>query len=89
MMILFGWIMLVLSVVVQMLFLQRNEEAVSVVSGIICTIQCVLLVVTILPVERALKENFNQDGTKNKIFIKAEEQQIKIGKNNICHIRIC
>ena len=42
--------------------LRWNRELLSTWSGTILLIQCVLLLVTILPVEGALKRNFDRDG---------------------------
>ena len=50
------------------LWISSDEESAvkifSVVSLILCILQTAFLVLSILPVEKALKQNFNPDGTK-------------------------
>lgn len=59
-----GWIALVPSVVVQFLLLGKGEQTVGIVGGILVTVQTVVLLVTILPVERALKRTFDENGKR-------------------------
>lgn len=55
-----GWIMLVLSIIVQLPFVKATENQVGVVGAIICTVQCVVLIVSIFPTEKALKRTFKE-----------------------------
>lgn len=59
-----GWILLIPSIAVQLPFLHSNDDIVSIVGGILCTVQITVLLASIIPVERALKQNFNPDGTR-------------------------
>lgn len=59
-----GWIMLLLSIAVQLPFFQSGDQVIGIVGGILCAVQCVILILSILPVEKALKENFHRDGTR-------------------------
>lgn len=59
-----GLAALVLSAVVQFPFLRASEAVVGTVGGIISFAQVILLLCTILPVERALRANFDQDGRR-------------------------
>ena len=40
-----------------------DENTIGVVGGILVTIQCVILIVSIYTTEKALKKHFNDDGT--------------------------
>lgn len=59
-----GIIMLVLTVLVQIPFFRSNDDIIGVVGAILCTIQLVVLIGSIFPVEVALKKNFSDDGTR-------------------------
>lgn len=59
-----GWIMLLPSVLIQIPFFHSNEDVVGVVGGILCTIQVVILIISIFPTEAALKRTFYDDGTR-------------------------
>ena len=59
-----GWIMLIPSIIVQFPFFNSDDNMIGVVGGILCTIQCVILIISIFPTERALKRNFTDDGTR-------------------------
>lgn len=59
-----GWIMIFLSILVQIPFFHGTENTVGIVGGVICALQCILLVGSIVPTERALKKTFCKDGTR-------------------------
>lgn len=59
-----GWIMLVISVVVQLPFLKSGEDAVGILGFVLCMVQCVVLVLSIIPTEQALKRTFDKDGVR-------------------------
>ena len=59
-----GWIMLIPSIIVQFPFFNSDDNMIGVVGVILCTIQCVILIISIFPTERALKRNFTDDGTR-------------------------
>jgi len=59
-----GWIMLFISVVVQLPFINSGDDVIGIVSIILITIQCVILIGSVIVVEMALRQNFNTDGTR-------------------------
>lgn len=59
-----GWITLCISVIVMLSVLSKDIQTVSVVGGVLCGIQCILLIATIFPIERALKQKFDRFGRK-------------------------
>ena len=59
-----GWIMLIPTILVQLPFMKSNEDVVGTVEAILCTIQCVVLIATIFPTEKALKANFDKNGNR-------------------------
>lgn len=59
-----GWWMLFVSAAVQIPFFGSSEDLVSAVGGGISMVQCVILIGSIFPVERALKREFFEDGRR-------------------------
>ena len=59
-----GWIMFFPSLLVNFPFYYSTDEAIEIVGSIIVTIQCVVLVFSIIPTEKALKKTFKDDGTR-------------------------
>ena len=59
-----GTAMLVVSAVAHVPFYGCNEDTVASVSLVITMIQLVILFLSIVPTEIALKRNFNDDGTR-------------------------
>lgn len=59
-----GWIMLIVSVVVQLPFVKSSEDAVGVLGAILCMVQCAVLILTIFPTEKALRRNFDENGVR-------------------------
>jgi len=57
-------IILVLSIILMLLVLGKDEKVVANCGTVICVLQVVMILVSIIPVECALKKNFNDDGTK-------------------------
>lgn len=41
-----------------------NENTTGIAGGILVTIQCIVLIVSIYPTEKALKKHFNDDETR-------------------------
>lgn len=50
------------SILVQIPFIHGSEDMVGVVGGILCTIQTVVLIVSVIPTEMALKRTFTESG---------------------------
>ena len=59
-----GLFMLALSVFVSVVLLGTNDSTYSIISLIFVLVQCVVLIVSIFPVEIALKKMFKEDGTR-------------------------
>lgn len=58
-----GWAILVPIILAQIPFYHKSEDIIGNVTLIINVIGCTILILSILPTERALKKNFNEDGT--------------------------
>lgn len=61
-----GWMMLIPTIVIQIPFYGKSDNAIGTLSIVICVIECIILLISILPTEKALKETFNEDGTRKK-----------------------
>lgn len=59
-----GWIMLFFSALIPIPFYRENDSVIGAAGGILCMIQCVVLLVSIFPTEKALKRNFTDDGMR-------------------------
>ena len=59
-----GWIILGISVVVLIPFFNSTYDTIGIVAGISVAVQCVLLVMSYIPTEIALKRTFFEDGTR-------------------------
>lgn len=59
-----GWVMLILSLLLQLPFLHQTENTRTIIGGILCTIQCIIVLLSIFPTEFALKKTFHEDGTR-------------------------
>lgn len=59
-----GWIMLIISVLVQLPFYHATEKTVEIMCVILSTMQCVTLIVSLIPTERALKSHFTNEGLR-------------------------
>ncbi len=59
-----GWIILIPSILVQLPFIHSSDNVIGSIGAIICTVQCILLIVSIFPTEHALKRTFFEDGTR-------------------------
>ena len=59
-----GWIMLVPSILLQLPFIRSTEDVVGGVGAIICTIECAVLILSIVPTEKALQRTFDSNGVR-------------------------
>ena len=59
-----GWIMLIPSFVVHIPFYRSAENLIGLVAAVLCTIQCVILILSVFPTEKALKRAFTEDGIR-------------------------
>ena len=59
-----GLFMLALSVLVSILLLRMSDSTCSMIFLIFVLLQCIILIVSIIPTELALKKMFYEDGTR-------------------------
>ena len=59
-----GWIMLPITVILLLLVMGRDEECVGMAGGMICLLQMIPLLGSIIPTEIALRRTFDQNGEK-------------------------
>lgn len=59
-----GLIMLTISIIVSVLIFAYVDEAQGIIDAILVTIQTIVLIVSIFPVEKALKNNFDGNGNR-------------------------
>jgi uncharacterized membrane protein len=57
-----GWVMLIPSIIIQLPFYNSSVDTIGMVCGILCAVQCVFLVGSIIPTEIALRRKFTDDG---------------------------
>lgn len=61
-----GWTMLVISPVVMLFLLGKDDGIVGNVGGALCLVQVIALIIPIFPTERALKRAFDPDGNRRQ-----------------------
>lgn len=61
-----GWILFVLSLIAHIPFYGASDNAVAILAGILCTVQVVALLASIIPTEMALKKNFDDEGKRRE-----------------------
>ncbi|MCL2014135.1 MAG: SdpI family protein [Oscillospiraceae bacterium] len=59
-----GWVMLPVSICAMLLVIEKEVGTVGIFGGVIALIQCVFLVVPIIPTERALRKKFDEHGNR-------------------------
>ena len=59
-----GWIMLIVSVIIYFPIHGKSDHVIGWTGGILTMLQCVVLIVSIIPTERALKKTFNREGIR-------------------------
>jgi uncharacterized membrane protein len=59
-----GWIMLIPSIIIQLPIYNSADNTIGMVGGILCTVQCVFLIISIFPTETALRKNFTDEGIR-------------------------
>lgn len=62
-----GWIILAGSVAVMLLVSGGNEDTVGLVGGVLCTVQCIVMMLPIFSTEAALKKTFDKNGRRRSI----------------------
>ena len=58
------WLCCPITVIFMLLVIGKNEDCVGSIGGIICGVQLIPLIGSILPTEIALKKNFDKNGTR-------------------------
>lgn len=61
-----GWAVLVVSVIPMLAVLGKDEDTIGWVSTVICLLQLIPLLCSIVPVERALKKTFDESGNRRE-----------------------
>ncbi len=61
-----GWIMLIPTAVIQIPLYGKSHDAKGCLGIIICIVECVILLVSIIPTEKALKAAFTDDGIRKQ-----------------------
>ena len=59
-----GWILLIPSIAVHFPFYHSADDAIGALGGILCLAQCGVMTASIFFIERALKRNFTEFGTR-------------------------
>ena len=61
-----GWIILAPTVLANLPFVGKGDDAISVVSTVVLIVQMLILVATVIPTERALKRAFDENGERKQ-----------------------
>lgn len=59
-----GWLVLLISAVVMLISSGKDITAVSITGGIVCIIQIIVMLCTVIPTEIALRKNFDEYGNR-------------------------
>lgn len=59
-----GWLIMILTALMYIPLYQGNDNKIGIAGTVLITIQCTVLIISIYPTEKALKEHFNDDGTR-------------------------
>lgn len=59
-----GWCMLLPTILVQLPFYGKSEDAIGWLGIVICVVECAVLILSVIPTEVALKRNFHDDGSR-------------------------
>lgn len=61
-----GWILLVVSIVLSLLLLGRDDDIIATYASVISIAQIVPMLASIIPVEKALRNTFDRDGNRKQ-----------------------
>lgn len=61
-----GWIALPVSLIISIFMFGKDDDTIGIYSGVLCTIQVILLIATIFPTEAALRKNFDKNGNRKQ-----------------------
>lgn len=59
-----GWLIMILTALMYIPLYQSNDNIIGIAGVVLMTIQCTVLIISIYPTEKALKEHFTDDGTR-------------------------
>lgn len=59
-----GWILLTISIIIMISVIGKTENTIGIVGGILCSIQMIPLIGTMIPTERALRKTFDKNGNR-------------------------
>lgn len=59
-----GWILFIPSAALHLPFYHSTDDAIGALGGILCLVQCAVMIAPIFFTERALKRNFTEFGTR-------------------------
>lgn len=59
-----GWLIMILTALMHIPLYQSNDNIIGIAGVVLITIQCTVLIISIYPTEKALKEHFTDDGTR-------------------------
>jgi len=59
-----GWIMLFITMILMFFIVHKSVKLIGIFGGILCLLQSIVLILTIIPVESALKKNFDEYGRR-------------------------
>ena len=59
-----GWISIAPSAIAMLPFIGKSDDVISVISTVVLVVQMLVLVATMIPAERALKRNFDDNGNR-------------------------
>ena len=59
-----GWLIMILTALMYIPLYQSNDNIIEIAGVVLMTIQCTVLIISIYPTEKALKEHFTDDGTR-------------------------
>lgn len=61
-----GWIMLIVSGIAMLFVIGNDINIVGIFGMILCVIQVIVLIASIIPTEKALKRNFDENGNRRR-----------------------
>ncbi len=61
-----GWIMLPITILLMLPVIGKEVDVIGTYGGIITTVEIVVLLASIIPVENAIKKEFDENGNPNK-----------------------
>ncbi|NLK43000.1 MAG: SdpI family protein, partial [Tissierellia bacterium] len=59
-----GWIVLFITVIAMLMLLGKDTQTIGILGAIIVVLQCIPMLGVIIPTEKALKKNFDEDGNR-------------------------